>query len=322
VVLHQDLAVIDQITRHVADWLRDLGLELKPSKTRVVHTLRTHDGARPGFDFLGFRVQQFPVGKTHSGKRTRRPGGPVTLLGFKTIITPSNEARRRHDAALKEIVRRHQNASQADLIRRLNAVIRGWTAYYATVASHRVFVKLDRQVYLKLRRWATRRHRNKPTGWVVRKYWRLERGRWDFATTDGVGLLRHAHTPSRRHVKVRGTKTPYDGEWSYWATRLGRHPGLPRRVATLLKKQRGRCAWCRLHFVVGDAWEIDHIVPTAHGGSDDGANRQLLHRHCHDHKSAGDSSRDRVPLTTGQAVEEPDEGKPSRPVLQTSRSGE
>ncbi|MBA3531517.1 MAG: hypothetical protein H0T73_06295, partial [Ardenticatenales bacterium] len=50
--------------------------------------------------------------------------------------------------------------------------------------------------------------------------------------------------PIQRHIKVRSTKSPYDGDWLYWSTRLGRHPAIGPRVARLLKQQQGRCAYC------------------------------------------------------------------------------
>jgi len=71
-------------------WLSDIGLELKPSKTRLAHTLNKL-GVEPGFNFLGFNVRQFPVGKYNSGKKALEG-----LLGFKTIITPSKESQTRH----------------------------------------------------------------------------------------------------------------------------------------------------------------------------------------------------------------------------------
>jgi 5-methylcytosine-specific restriction endonuclease McrA len=37
------------------------------------------------------------------------------------------------------------------------------------------------------------------------------------------------------------------------------------------------------------ALEIDHIIPRSQGGLDEFENLQLLHRHCHDAKSAKDS---------------------------------
>ena len=50
------------------EWLKDYGLELKPSKTRLTHTLSVYEAQKPGFDFLGFNIRQFPKGKHHTGK--------------------------------------------------------------------------------------------------------------------------------------------------------------------------------------------------------------------------------------------------------------
>jgi RNA-directed DNA polymerase len=44
-------------------WLADIGLEMKPSKTPIAQTLQALEGEPPGFDFLGFEVRQYPVGK-------------------------------------------------------------------------------------------------------------------------------------------------------------------------------------------------------------------------------------------------------------------
>jgi RNA-directed DNA polymerase len=61
-------------------------------------------------------------------------------------------------------------------------------------------------------------------------------------------------------------------------------------VATLLKKQKGICAQCNLHFREEDVMEIDHIIPKSKGGKDKYDNWQLLHRHCHDTKTTRDGS--------------------------------
>ena len=195
-----------------------MGLELKPSKTRITHTLHPHEG-NLGFDFLGFHVRQFQVGKTHSGKN---PQGEI--LGFKTIIRPSDEAIRRHDQSIRTTIRKLENAPQTALIIRLNPIIRGWTKYYSPVAAKQTFTNLSHRMYLKLRRWTKRRHPNWSGKIVVRKYWRLEKGHWDFATKEGLSLYRHTQTPIRRYPKVRGTRSLYDGDWVYWGKRLGRHP--------------------------------------------------------------------------------------------------
>ena len=139
---------------------------------------------------------------------------------------------------------------------------------------------------MRPKRWAKRRHPNKSWGWVYRKYWRRELGTWDFAPKDGISLYRHEETPIKRHIKVRNNKSSYDGDWVYWAKRRGRQPGLPRRVATLIKRQAGQCAHCGLYFQSEDKLEVDHIIPKSRGGNDGYNNWQLLHAHCHHQKTA------------------------------------
>ncbi len=310
VVMHSDVGVIREIQQRANTWLSSVGLELKPSKTQIVHTLEAHEG-KTGFDFLGFEVRQHRVGKNRSGKNAQ--GRP---LGFKTIIRPSKEGQRRHLEAIKEVVKANRDAPQEALVSRLNPVIRGWTNYYSSVASNATFERMDTGTYLKLRRWANRRHPRKNKAWVAHKYWRLETGAWIFGTKEGIKLYRHSRTPIRRHAKVRGTKSPYDGDWVYWATRMGKHPELPRRVATLLSWQKGRCTRCGLYFKTEDLPEVDHIIPSENGGRDGYINWQLLHRHCHDAKTAEDQLASVIGThAKGQTVEEPDEAKASRPVL-------
>ncbi|MDJ0535300.1 MAG: HNH endonuclease signature motif containing protein [Xenococcaceae cyanobacterium MO_207.B15] len=65
---------------------------------------------------------------------------------------------------------------------------------------------------------------------------------------------------------------------------------MPKRTASLLKKQKGKCNLCGLTFKHGDVLEVDHIIPTSKGGKDTYKNLQLLHRHCHDEKTVTDGS--------------------------------
>jgi RNA-directed DNA polymerase len=282
VILHEDEEVIKETYRLTSAWLAGMGLELKPSKTQITHTLRPYEG-RVGFDFLGFHIQQYPVGRTHSGK-----DGLGRPLGFKTIITPSKEAQQRHKQVIRARVRRERTISQAELIAELNPIMRGWTRYYATVVSTEIFAALDAWLFALLLRWAKRRHPNKGAAWITRRYWRREHGSWDFGPKGGRRLVKYRRQPIRRHTKVVGTKSVYDGDWPYWARRLGRHPLLPAEVAYLLKRQEGRCASCGLYFRESDVKERDHLLPVVRGG--ESSPRQLLHGHCHDAKTAQDGS--------------------------------
>ena len=91
-------------------------------------------------------------------------------------------------------------------------------------------------------------------------------------------------------MKVQGDKSPFDGDLVYWSSRLGTHPEMPDRKTRLLKQQKGKCAWCGLHFACDDVLEVDHKTPLLLKGKDEWKNLQLLHRHCHNEKTTNDGS--------------------------------
>jgi RNA-directed DNA polymerase len=290
VILHEDITVVQRCKEIISEWLKGIGLELKPSKTRLAHTLIEYESEKPGFNFLGFNIRQFSVGKYQSGKNTNGK-----LLGFKTIITPSKEKIKVHYEKITRIIDAHKSAPQEALIKNLNPNIRGWANFYARVVSKVAYSELDKLIYQKLNTWAKRRHPKKSGGWVAKRYWHTMKGEnWVFATRKAslilTRLLTHADTPIVRHVKVKGESSPYDGNLVYWSSRMGNNPEMPKRVATLLKKQKGKCTHCGLFFLEDDVMEVDHIIPKSKGGKDEYKNLQLLHRHCHDTKTASDGS--------------------------------
>ena len=294
VVLHEDKTVIERCRELISEWLKGIGLELKPEKTRLTHTLNpelSEDG-KAGFDFLSFHIQQYPVGKYQSAKNAAG-----RILGFKTLITPSKKASKVHQEQVGRLIRKHRSSPQARLIRDLNPVIRGWASYYKNSDAQTVgeLSKQDNLTYLKLRRWAKRRCGNINDGHS--KYWTTIGGdNWVFATRQGeanpLRLLSHKEfgSSSTEYVRVKGDKSPFDGDLIYWSTRLGEHPEMPSRKAKLLKQQKGKCLACELIFQEWDVMEIDHKIPRVLGGKDEWKNLQLLHRHCHDEKTANDGS--------------------------------
>ncbi|MEB3881836.1 reverse transcriptase domain-containing protein, partial [Lyngbya sp. CCY1209] len=74
VVISPRLEIIEQCKVAISKWLKPIGLQLKPEKTRICHTLREIevDGEKvpSGFDFLGFNIRQYPKGKHTSGKKS------------------------------------------------------------------------------------------------------------------------------------------------------------------------------------------------------------------------------------------------------------
>jgi RNA-directed DNA polymerase len=284
VILHPDPGVIEQSKVLLEQWLKPLGLELKKEQTRISHTY-WYGNETPGFDFLGFNIRQYKVGKTH------RPISKYYRLDYTTIIKPSSKALKNQSQKLNSTIKSLRANTQEELIRTLNPIIGGWGRYFGICASKSKGNLDHRMLYFVLKRWARRRHPKKNWGWVARKYWRLETGKWTFATPNGLRLQSHYQKIER--LLPIGKRSPYDGDWAYWLMRTKQHPDLNPTKAKLFRRQKGKCTYCGLHFQVGDVIEMDHVIPKERGGLHVYLNLQLLHRHCHDSKTLQDKSNDR-----------------------------
>ena len=289
-IFHPNKEELEVAAEKVTFWLAGMGLHLHPTKTRMTHTLDPCEG-NVGFDFLGFTVRQYRVGKTHTGKDAK--GKP---LGFKTIITPSQTARKRHTQEIKRLLRKLRSAPQEAVIRALNPVIRGWTNYYKGWICSHAFSICEYLTFKQLARWEQARHPGKSKQWLRKRYTIAVKGSLRFGTlvkdtegnTKSLYVRKHIDTLHQDYVKVRGQASPYDGNLVYWAQRLKQHPLMRSEKAKLLALQKGQCPRCRLYFREEDILEVDHIIPTALGGKDDMSNKWVYHRHCHDEKTAED----------------------------------
>ena len=223
VILHENKEVLLGAKAVIEKWLQPIRLELKPSKTRITHTLHHYNGENPGFDFLGFNVRQYP---NHHER------------GYKTLIKPNKKAVKLHYAKLKDVFDRHKTAPVIALVSKLNPIIRGWCNYHKHNVAKETFSELDNLVWKRTWRWATRRHPNKSDSWVKNKYFAPNGNRnWELHDKE-IKLIKHADTAIERHVKVKGDKSPFDGDTPYWAARMGKHPEMPATKANRYLRSR------------------------------------------------------------------------------------
>lgn len=295
VVLHNSKSVILECKKIISEWLKDIGLELKPEKTRLTHTLlneESEDG-KSGFDFLGFHIQQYEAGIHQDclwgNQYIQRH------LGFKTLITPSIKAVEKHHKSIKAVLKEHSHKAQAALITKLNPIIKGWSNYYrySDIKTAGISNKEDYVLFGQLMKWGIKRCKGNVNR-AKKNYWHhIESRKYVFATRTGktaLKLILHSDTEcsSNSYVKVKGNRSPFDGDWKYWSIRMGDYPEVSRTIAGLLKKQKGRCTYCGQYFQDTDLMEIDHIKPKCLDGSNQWDNLQLMHAHCHDSKTAND----------------------------------
>ena len=301
VVIHENKEIVLKAKIFLKEWLKSMGLELKEEKTNVCHTYADNEQQKAGFEFLGFNIRQYK--------------GNTNKQGYVTLIKPGKENVKKHLLNIKEILRNHRGETQDTVIRNLNPIIKGWSRYYQHVVSRKVFERADHETFQKLWRWARYRHPHKGRRWVKDKYFLGHNNdRWRFKTKDHKLLVRHSDHKINRFVKVRGTKSPYDDDMTYWASRVGKYPGISPRLAMMLKKQKGKCFHCNLYFKADDIAEVHHS--DGNKKNNRAGNLLVLHGHCHDdvHKESMYKKH--------QITEEPDVLKGTSPVLKPSMGGD
>lgn len=255
VILHKDLKVVLKCKEIIENWLRKVGLELKPSKTRISHTFNT-------------------IIKPSNEK-------------VKAHIQKLNETIRKHKSSPQTILINNLNPIIRGWSNYYSAVCSKETFSHC---DHILYLQLkrwaERRHPMKSKKWVKNKywHTEKDRNWV---FGVKESGEIIFSLTE------HNETPIVRHTKVKGNLSPFDGDFLYWSSRRGKYPGTPSSTAKMLKSQKGKCNYCGLYFKEEDLIEKDHIIPTSKGGKDTYKNLQLLHRHCHDKKSRTDGSYDK-----------------------------
>jgi len=116
-IMHEDITVVQRCREIISEWLKDMGLELKPPKTRLTHTL--NNCGEENRDLISSDSKHWKVGKYHSKR------------GQKTIITPSKEKQKIQAAS---IIEDHKSAPQK-ANHWLNPIIMGWSNYYSAMSS-------------------------------------------------------------------------------------------------------------------------------------------------------------------------------------------
>jgi len=172
--------------------LSKVGLELSAAKTKITHI-------DDGFDFLGFNVRKYKNGKL--------------------LIKPSEVGIKRFLKTIKEIIKKGAAMPTDKLIHTLNNRLTGWTNYYRSSVSSKVFSIIDSEIFLTLMCWACRRHASKGKKWIVNKYFTTLRGNhWRFhckikdkdGSKKSLYLKNASDTKIRRHVKIKSAATPFD----------------------------------------------------------------------------------------------------------------
>jgi len=133
IILCRSQAEAQEALAEVAAWVKEAGLVLHPSKTRIV------DASRPGgVDFLGWHFER----------------------GWKW---PREKSVKRFKEVLREQTPRTNGQSLPETIRGLNRRLRGWARYFAG-GNGNLYTQLDQWLRMRLRSILRKRARRKGRG--------------------------------------------------------------------------------------------------------------------------------------------------------------
>ena len=159
-----------QLTRYADDWvvtcvsaaearaavaaalriLNELGVQLHPQKTRIVHV-------RQGFEFLGYKIKR--------GKQLRLPPGKIRSGAQSGALyaIPREKSVRRFMDQVRALTSRRVPLKTKELIEKLNPVLRGWGHHYKRAHVRKLFHRLDGWIGRRSRSHRFKRWRN--GGW-------------------------------------------------------------------------------------------------------------------------------------------------------------
>jgi RNA-directed DNA polymerase len=171
-----------QLTRYADDWvitcksaaearaavavalriLRELGVELHPKKTRIVHV-------QHGFEFLGYKIKR--------GKRLRLPEGKIRSNARSGALYayPREKSIRRFQDQVRQRTKRRVPMPTEELIETVNPLLRGWGEYYKRAHVRKLFNRLDRWIVRRIwshrfKRWRNGGWKQLPTAALYREY--------------------------------------------------------------------------------------------------------------------------------------------------------
>ncbi len=159
-----------QLTRYADDWvvtcesaaearaavaaalriLNELGVQLHPQKTRIVHV-------RQGFEFLGYKIKR--------GRQLRLPSGKIRSGAQSGALYayPREKSIRRFMDQVRALSGRRVPLRTKELVDGLNPVLRGWGHYYKRAHVRKLFHRLDGWIVRRIRSHRCQRWRN--GGW-------------------------------------------------------------------------------------------------------------------------------------------------------------
>lgn len=280
IIISTSVEKITKLKLQVLLFLEESGLTLVVEKTKVIPST-------DGFNFLGFMFKTFVCSIHHSSVKTKSKN----KLGSTYRCIPSKKAIMKIKTAVRTVMRKKANKfNQIKLISDLSPVLLQWINYFKVANSKRVFTLLDQWLFKTLFKWAIKRSKGSKIKAKKNFFFATKTTKWNFGyrkKDELISIKRFDSYETPKRIQVDKTRSPFDGDFLYWAKRIAQDNQKSKWATILLKRQKGKCAYCNGFFTVWDnTMEVDHIEELNKGGKLSKSNIRLLHGYCHDARHA------------------------------------
>ena len=181
ILVHGQRSDVEALWDEVSGVLAPMGLRLSAEKTRICHISE-------GFDFLGWRIQR-------QAWRSRADKWAIYTYPSKRALTAIKDK-------VRSLTRGAMHRTFADLLRRINPVLRGWCNYFRHGVCKRAFSYLDSFVFRRILSWLRKRHNGMGMHRLVSRHlpgWEIR--------SEGVELFRPQAVTIERY-RYRGNQIP------------------------------------------------------------------------------------------------------------------
>jgi len=212
-IIHKKKFIIQEVREKIVKWLREgPHLEIRETKTSIMNS-------KKGFDFLGFSILT------------------ITSSKPRIIIYPSRKSQFNLLFKIQNVIQDNLSTSSYNLILKLRPTIIWWTNNFRFSECHKVFHKITHLIHQKLRAWVFRRDTRNgrikvkqnyfPSGKIYIYDGIKQKDNWVLTAKqfDKNGIMQEIWLPhivwvkSKKWVKIKSSKSPFDSENVYWAKR-------------------------------------------------------------------------------------------------------
>lgn len=156
---------VEQILSNLKNFLKERGLELNLTKTKIINYKQLKENESAAFTFLGFTFNYIKNPKISSFNNRCD-----LLEKEKVFIYPARNKFIAVKRKIKDIISKNLNLSAYQLIKILNPIIVGWANYFGKSVSAKTLAQLDNYIYRRLWAWLKKKYPKTSKVFLADKY--------------------------------------------------------------------------------------------------------------------------------------------------------